>query len=1021
VARSKDIVMAPAAPRARPSRAQTIDVPDGPSGYEAAVRGAELAVWNWRLDGNRLYLSPYYWSLMGYAATDQSDDLDAVLGHVVEEDRPAVVAELQRGILGEAVLIDFRARRKDGAVRWLRSRGAAYADAFGETIGVAGALFDVTAERESDEAIRRAAERFALVFDRAPCAISIVTYGEGRYVAVNPAFVALAGVAREHIIGRTTVELGHMSDADRERLYGTLHPGSPPITFEREFRRADSTVVHAQVAVSEIDLEGRSHLLSMISDVTEQRRAQAELRRRQARIEAIFDVAPNGILIARVADGRIVEANRAGVEMLGLARDAVIGRTVVDVGVWSSLAARNAACAPVLEGRRSCSFVRRFERPDGRTAVHDIAVGMMEFDGAPCFFSIHQDLSEREETAARLLASEARFEQLFASSPVGMSVEEVSGDHPLIEVNAAWLALLGYERDEVIGRSPSELRVTVEDGLPRRAAHDAISGGRVHRRDFRARRKDGSEFEAQVSLQPLELDGRPVVVASLVDVSAEREAVGALRRREALLAQTGAVARIGGWELDGAGTLEWTEQMFRLHELPPGPAPTVREALAFYEPAQAKRVAAAVQRAIAEGVPFDLEGPFVTASGTPRVMRTQGVAARSGEAVRIYGTLQDVTEARAAAERERESHERFRKIFDSSPIPVVLSELDDGRLIDVNDAWLRDFGFTREQAIGRTTVELGFFASDEDRRLVLAPIGADERVDALEIRYTLHNGEPATYLISCERVEERGRAALLTTMSNITARKRAEEAIARANDMLESRVKDRTAQLEAALAELESFSYSVSHDLRAPLRGIVGFTEILVQEYGTHLAPEARRLLGRVAASGKRMSELIDALLELSRVARRAPTLTDVDLSRLARTILDELREGTPERPASIDVTPGLHARADAGLMRIVLGNLLGNAWKYSSHKPHTHIAFGAEERDGEQVFFVRDQGDGFDMRYADRLFGAFQRLHGTEFEGSGVGLATVKRIVERHGGHVSAEGEPGAGATFRFTLGRGH
>jgi signal transduction histidine kinase len=235
---------------------------------------------------------------------------------------------------------------------------------------------------------------------------------------------------------------------------------------------------------------------------------------------------------------------------------------------------------------------------------------------------------------------------------------------------------------------------------------------------------------------------------------------------------------------------------------------------------------------------------------------------------------------------------------------------------------------------------------------------------------------------------------------------------------LEDRVRERTAQLEAANKELESFSYSVSHDLRAPLRAIDGFSRILLEDYSERLDTEGRATLERVRAASQRMGTLIDDLLKLSRVARSELNLGPVNLSTLAVGIVSELREAEPGRVVEISITPGLMVEGDAPLLRILVENLLNNAWKFTRRRADGRIEFGVKRRDGGDLFFVRDNGAGFDMTYADKLFGAFQRLHSTkEFPGNGIGLATVQRIMHRHEGRVWAESTLGQGAVFYFTF----
>jgi light-regulated signal transduction histidine kinase (bacteriophytochrome) len=241
----------------------------------------------------------------------------------------------------------------------------------------------------------------------------------------------------------------------------------------------------------------------------------------------------------------------------------------------------------------------------------------------------------------------------------------------------------------------------------------------------------------------------------------------------------------------------------------------------------------------------------------------------------------------------------------------------------------------------------------------------------------------------------------------------------RAHDELEIRVHQRTAELQAANRELEAFSYSVSHDLRAPLRSIDGFSKVLLEDYAGTLDEEGMSNLNRVRAAAQRMGQLIEDMLKLSRVTRGEFRTASVDLSALAREIVAGLAEHEPERRVRISITPEVIVSGDANLLRIALENLLRNAWKFTSKSEDASIEFGVTEIFGERVYFVRDNGAGFDMAYEKKLFNAFQRLHDpTDFPGTGVGLAIVQRVILRHGGRIWAKAATEAGATFFFTLG---
>ncbi len=389
----------------------------------------------------------------------------------------------------------------------------------------------------------------------------------------------------------------------------------------------------------------------------------------------------------------------------------------------------------------------------------------------------------------------------------------------------------------------------------------------------------------------------------------------------------------------------------------------------------------------------------------------------SGEVVAVYD---DVTREREAEARLQDTITLYRTLVQTSPDATIMTDVD-GLLTFVSPQAAVLFGYPEPDAMhGMAAVRL---VVPEQRQEGLNAFDTvleqgelrDFHLDCLRRDGSSFHGELSASLVRREDGTARG---IIAVVRDISERRKAEEAIRRLNEELESRVKRRTAELEAANAELESFAYSVSHDLRSPLRSINFFCYVLNEDYGSDLPDEAREYVSRIADATRRMEGLIKALLELSRVTRVEIVREEVDLSGLAREIMDGFLLERGDRGVTVEIEPGLTVRGDHDLLRQLLQNLLGNAWKFTRHVPKPRIHFGARQTENGRVFFVQDNGAGFDMAHAGRLFQPFQRLHGeTEFPGTGIGLATVKRIVGRHGGRVWAEAEVGKGATFLFTL----
>ena len=907
--------------------------------------------------------------------------------------------------------------------------------------------------KQAEEKLRSAEENLINTFNISPGLICVADANTRYFTECNLAVTRILGISVEEFTSKPFMEFIHPDDRQGTVNEITMQlKGSPVANFENRYRCNDGSYKWLSWQATAADKNGKVYAVA--TDITERKLAEEALRESEKQLQTLIDAMPDFVCF-KDGDRRWLKANNACIRIFQLEGIDYRGKKDSQLAeLNSNLRGTFLTCeetdARALKEERLFHGEETILDPDGSVRVYDVTkVAVFHPSGEPKGLVVMgHDITERKQTEEEI----GKLSTAVKQSPSVIAITDLKGN--LEYVNPKFTGLTGYSSEEVIGQNPRILKSGELPDKIYKELWDTITSGKVWHGEFHNTKKNGEYFWEAVSISPIfDKQGKITNYIKIAeDITSRKKAEEELRESEQRFRSYFEMSLVGmaitsvekgwidannkiceilGYSLDELKQKTWVELTYT-DDLD----------------ADLEKFNQVLENKIDS---YSMEKRFIRKNGALVFTKISVGCVRNSDGSVNYIVLlmEDITDRKIDEIVIRKSEERWQFALEGSGDGVWDWSIQLNEVF-FSKQWKAMLGFKED--------EISENMEEWDKR-----IHPDDIEKVHEDIQKHFNGKTPVYenehRIRCKdgsykwiysrgkvisRTDDEKPLRMIGTHSDITGRKRAKLELVKHRDKLEDLIKERTDEVErsqkslvllmedvnevnqelksvntildATNTELEAFSYSVSHDLRAPLTRMDGFSKALIDSYSSNLDDKGVHFLNRIRASSQHMAKLIDDLLSLSRITREKVTRQKVDLSQTAGKIANELKASEPVRKVEFEIAKGLSANADRKFVEIILENLLGNSFKFTGKKENAVIEFGEKIIDKDEVFFIKDNGTGFNMKYYNKIFTAFQRLHSEkEYKGTGIGLAIVQRIINKHGGKIWAESEEGKGATFYF------